>query len=320
MHPTEPQALMNRRDAIKAGAGILGLLFANTWLSACVGQTPSTGAGPLASGSSAVGGSPPPQATGSAGAWASGGTKAMKATYPDPFLTQPVNPATTCGLTCTATLGPCHAESPERQDISEGQGGLPMRMSFQVVKADGCTPIEGASVEVWHTNAGGIYSAYPKGSMCNPDSEEAAAAKYFRGQLKTDAQGRVDFHSVYPGWYSSRTVHVHFTVRVGGQEHVTSQFVFDDALSDEIYTQHPEYNARPKRSTTNANDTVVSAASAAAYSFASLKASDGVLQVWKTIALRSSLDQGSCAIPGGSGGGGMAPGGAGPMGSPPPRP
>lgn len=311
---------MSRREAIKAGLGVVGLVVAHGWLSACGPVVASATTGTTGSGSSP---SPNlPQATGSAGAWAAGGTQAMKASYPDPFTTQVANRGTACQLTCTATLGPCHVEAPERQDISEALTGLPTRMSFQVLKADGCTPVAGAVVEVWHTNLAGIYSAFPMGSLCNPSGEDVAAARFCRGHQKTDAQGRVDFHTVFPGWYSGRTVHVHLKVVLDGRAFVVTQLVFDDALTDEIYQQHPEYKSRSNRDTRNSNDRVVSAAVVPDISFATLKTKDGVLQAWKTITLRSSLADSPCAIAGGSGGGGAPPAGGmgGPMGSPAPRP
>jgi hypothetical protein len=135
----------------------------------------------------------------------------------------------------------------------------------------------------------------------------------------TDADGRVDFDTCFPGWYSSRTIHIHFTIRVNDTEYVTSQLVFDDALSDEIVNTQQLYNTRGARDTTNANDTVISAASAPDYSFQTQRMSDGALLAWKTLVIRSSLSNASCQIPGGSGGGGGGPppGGDGGMRPPP---
>src|SRR5438093_998128 len=61
-----------------------------------------------------------------------------------------------CTLTCSATLGPCYyAANLIRRDITEGEAGLPTLLSFLIVDADTCAPIEHASLEIWHTNAKG---------------------------------------------------------------------------------------------------------------------------------------------------------------------
>ena len=56
------------------------------------------------------------------GGWATGGTAAMKGVYPDPFAS---GHGAACSLTCSATVGPCHAATLVRRDISEGHAGLP---------------------------------------------------------------------------------------------------------------------------------------------------------------------------------------------------
>jgi hypothetical protein len=50
---------------------------------------------------------------------------------------------------------------------------------------------------------------------------------------------------VFPGWYTGRTLHVHFTIRLNGRESVTSQLYYEDMLSDEILAKAT--TARGKR-------------------------------------------------------------------------
>lgn len=274
--PIDLQRPVSRREAIKlgmgGGLGALGVLLAGSWLQACTtGPTATVGAGALA---------------GSSTAWATGGTAAMSGSYPNPFATSAGGEA--CTLAPSLTVGPCYAETLMRRDISEGLTGLPMRLALRVVDATTCEPVPNATVDVWHTNAAGIYSAYAQGSMCNPSSAEAAKAHFFRGVQTTDEDGRVDFDSVFPGWYSGRTVHIHFTVRVDGKEYVTSQLVFDDTLTDAIFAEHKDYNSRPQRNTTNQNDSVVRSAQAASITLATVRMTDGALQAWKTIAIKSA--------------------------------
>lgn len=254
----------------RAGLGAVGLVLAQHWLTACTASATAAAA--------------PAGAAGATGSWAAGGTAAMKAVYPDPFATAAAGEA--CVVTPALTLGPCYAPTMTRKDISEGLTGLPTRLALRVVKADTCEPVPNATVDIWHTSAAGIYSALPTGSICNPKGEDVSQKHFFRGVQTTDANGRVDFDTVFPGWYSGRTIHIHFTVRVGDQAYVTSQLFFDDGFTDQILATHPDYSSRPKRDTTNANDNVARG-NAAPTVLTTARMSDGVLQAWKTIAIKA---------------------------------
>jgi protocatechuate 3,4-dioxygenase beta subunit len=250
--------------------------------------------------------------------WATGGTKAMTAlaTYPDPFA---AGLGTACTLLCEATLGPCYATTLDREDISEGEDGLPVRIAFLVVD-ETCKPIPGATVDIWHCGPDGLYSGEDASDFCTSGDARARAARWYRGVQTSDANGRVNFKTCFPGWYSSRTIHIHFTVRVNNQEYVTSQLVFDDALNDDIIGTQPLYSDRGPRDTTNSTDNVVSAESAPAYSFQTQRMSDGAMLAWKTLVIRSSLSNASCQMTGGGGGGpGGPPPGDGGMRPPPAR-
>jgi protocatechuate 3,4-dioxygenase beta subunit len=65
--------------------------------------------------------------------------------------------------------------------------------------------------------------------------------------------GVATFRTVYPGWYTGRTVHIHVKVHVGGNTVHTGQLYFDDAFTDSVYTRSP-YAERGTRDTRNAND------------------------------------------------------------------
>ncbi|QRO01582.1 protocatechuate 3,4-dioxygenase [Archangium violaceum] len=254
------------------------------------------------------------------GAWATGGTAAMTAvsSYPDPFAS---GIGSTCKLTCEATLGPCYANTLVRKDISEGHNGLPVRIVLLVVD-ESCKPVPGASVDIWHAAPEGLYSGEDASTFCTADDPTATSARWFRGVQTTDANGRVEFDTCFPGWYSSRTIHIHFTIRLNDAEYVTSQLVFDDALNDDVINNQPLYNTRGPRDTTNANDNVVSAESAPDYMFQTQRMPDGAMLAWKTLVIRSSLSNPSCQMPGGGGGpppgdGGIRPPRDGGMGPPP---
>jgi len=216
----------------------------------------------------------------------------MCGNYPDPFAGGLGNP---CELTCASTLGPCYAETIERQDISEGQNGLPVRLALKVVDTE-CNPIEGAEVDVWHTSADGFYSGEDTIQICTLGDPEAIASRWMRGVQTTDKAGRVDFDTVFPGWYGGRTIHIHFQVRIGGTEYVTSQLFFDDALSDEIIASEPVYSDRGPRDTTNASDGVIGGGDLDNVLLMAERQSDGAMLAWRALVIRSSAGDPLCQL------------------------
>ncbi|HEX6241747.1 MAG TPA: hypothetical protein VFZ61_12655 [Polyangiales bacterium] len=222
------------------------------------------------------------------GGWATGGTKSMQGGYPDPFAGGSLGSA--CMLYPAQTLGPCYAQRPPtREDISEGLLGLPMRLSFLVVRPDGCTPVPNASVDIWHSGSQGIYSAFRTNTTCNPGTMDVLSQTFCRGVQVANAMGRVDFNTVFPGWYKGRTLHIHFTVRVDGRDYMTSQLYWEDALIDEILAQG-DYKARGKRDTLNSNDSQFKTGGATPQQvlFSSAKRADGVLHAWKVLSIRGA--------------------------------
>lgn len=177
--------------------------------------------------------------------WATGGTAAMAASYPDP----PFEALDACPLLCAMTRGPCYAETLERRDVSEGLDGLPVRLVFRVVDP-GCAPVVGAVVDLWHAAPGGRYSGDDAELLCTGGDEDALAARWFRGTQTTNAEGVAHFDTCFPGWYPGRTPHFHFEIRRDGREYVVSQLVFEQALVDEIFSAHPAYAHRGLPGTT----------------------------------------------------------------------
>jgi protocatechuate 3,4-dioxygenase beta subunit len=187
--------------------------------------------------------------------WASGGTAAMtdKASYPDPFATA----ATSCVLVVSTTEGPCTtATDLEREDISEGLTGLPVRLALRVIDSS-CTPIAGAVVKIWHTNAEGSYSGVtPNPNMCLA-TQSYASMNFMRGVQTTDANGVVYFDTCFPGWYSGRAIHIHFQVMIGGTSTRVSQLFFPENVTNAIFASHVDYKAYGQPNTTFANDNII---------------------------------------------------------------
>ncbi|WP_224366713.1 dioxygenase family protein [Hyalangium versicolor] len=244
------------------------------------------------------------------GAWAIGGTQSMTALkdYPNPFVT---GLGAVCAVTCETMLGPCYAVTLEREDISEGESGLPARLAFLIVD-EACKPIQGATVDIWHCGPDGLYSGDDSSDVCTFGDARARAARWYRGVQTTDKNGRVNFNTCFPGWYRGRTIHIHLTVRLANQEYVTTQLIFDDALANEIVATQPLYDTRGQRDTTNSTDIVVSQ-SGSDHVFETRRMADGALLAWKTLVIRSSLSTPIChhglddGLPPPNGDGGMGP-------------
>jgi len=55
----------------------------------------------------------------------------------------------------------------------------------------------------------------------------------------TDADGVVEFATIYPGWYPGRAVHAHLKVILDNRTAVTSQLFFDEEFSDAVFARPP---------------------------------------------------------------------------------
>jgi protocatechuate 3,4-dioxygenase beta subunit len=153
----------------------------------------------------------------------------------------------TCVLTPELTEGPYYIDGEKlRRNITEGRPGAPLTLRLAVVDASTCRPIKGAAVDIWHADAGGVYSGFGAGS---------GNRTFMRGIQKTDANGIATFQTVYPGWYQGRTVHIHVKVHVGGNVVHTGQLFFNDTVTDAVYRRSP-YSKRPNRTTRNADDSI----------------------------------------------------------------
>jgi protocatechuate 3,4-dioxygenase beta subunit len=151
-----------------------------------------------------------------------------------------------CTLTATQAIGPFYRDlNLVRSDITEGLPGIALELVLRVLDVDGCTPLAGAEVEVWHTNADGKYSNFA--------SEGTAGLTWMRGVQFANAQGVVRFRTIYPGWYSGRTTHVHAKIYPQTGWELNTQLYFHDPLSNQIYAR-PPYAARGPKNTTNAAD------------------------------------------------------------------
>lgn len=207
--------ILNRREilALLGGSGV-ALLAACTVPAAMSSPSPSAAAAATAAGATAVTGQASPSAA-----------VALPSCIVRPALTE----------------GPYFVDekldrSDIRSDPSDGsvRPGVPLVLTFNVSQVSGgqCASLAGATVDVWHCDAAGVYSD------ASDPGFSTKGKKFLRGYQTTAASGLATFVTIYPGWYQGRAVHIHFKIRSGGRE-FTSQLFFDEAINDTVLAQSP---------------------------------------------------------------------------------
>ncbi|WP_413756157.1 hypothetical protein [Streptomyces sp. MMBL 11-3] len=165
--------------------------------------------------------------------------------------------------TASSGNGPYYVSgSPHRRDIREGRDGAPLLLRVRTVEVGTLTPVTDATVEVWHCDADGIYSGYQRYgadrfpalvSLTLRRFRPTDSATFLRGAQTTDADGRVEFRTVVPGWYTPRTVHIHVRVSSAGKALLTTELYFSDDFTAHIQTL-PAYAGRGRSPFVNTND------------------------------------------------------------------
>lgn len=126
-----------------------------------------------------------------------------------------------------------------RNNITEGRPGVPLQLALTITNATlGCTPLANARVDVWQTDALGVYSGYVQ-----PGSNTVGQT-FCRGIQLTDSSGVVRFTTIYPGWYAGRITHIHFQVFLNNGLVATSQLAFPQAVTQAVYAQASPYTTK----------------------------------------------------------------------------
>ncbi len=216
--------ILSRREAlILLGSASLGAAF----LAACSDDSP------IARATASVTGSPSAtEATATAAASAAASATAAVA-------------VPSCIVRPELTEGPFFIdEKLNRSDIrvepsdNSMMPGTPLVLTVNVasIATNACSALVGAVVDMWQCDAAGRYSDV------QDQGADTRGKKFLRGSQVTDASGKATFTTIYPGWYQGRATHIHFKIRrsVGGKtSEFTSQFFFDEAVSDEVYAKAP---------------------------------------------------------------------------------
>jgi protocatechuate 3,4-dioxygenase beta subunit len=144
-----------------------------------------------------------------------------------------------------------------RSDPTDGvvKTGALLGLTFNVfsIAKGSCAPLKDAIVDLWQCDAEGIYS----------DAEDprfrinTIGKKFLRGYQVTDKNGVAKFVTIYPGWYPTRTPHIHYKIRSPALALSSYEFVgqlyFDEGVSDRVYAKAP-YAALGKRTVSNITD------------------------------------------------------------------
>jgi protocatechuate 3,4-dioxygenase beta subunit len=134
--------------------------------------------------------------------------------------------------------------------------GVPMTLKLTLVNTNAkCAALAGYAIYAWHCDRDGNYSLYT-----------AATQNYLRGVQETDANGVVQFTTIFPGAYSGRWPHIHFEIfsslakatSASGKVR-TTQLALPEAACKEAYTATGyEKSITNLSSTTLATDNVFS--------------------------------------------------------------
>lgn len=100
--------------------------------------------------------------------------------------------------------------------------GEVLLLTGRVLDVNG-NPVPGAAVEIWHTDAQGIYDHPDDRSTNNRDR-----GFQFYGTSITDQDGNYAFRTILPGQYEPRPRHIHVKVKMNGSELLTTQFYFEE--------------------------------------------------------------------------------------------
>lgn len=158
-----------------------------------------------------------------------------------------VSAPTACTVTPTFQEGPFYVNTVRtgllRRDVTEGLLGAPMRLRLTLIEAQTCAPCVGVPVDIWSASPLGVYSGVDNGLLL-ADGEDTTGQTFMRGHQVTDAEGVVEFQTLYPGWYEITPPHIHFTTPLPGDRAYTWQFFLDDAYSERVYTGVEPYAQR----------------------------------------------------------------------------
>ncbi|MFM2306991.1 MAG: hypothetical protein RLZZ367_1660 [Bacteroidota bacterium] len=166
--------------------------------------------------------------------------------------------AGSCVIIPTETAGPFPLDLTAnttffRQDVREDRAGVQLNVKMKILGDSNCAALPNVRVNIWHCDKDGSYSGYD--NSMNPGQ---AGLTYLRGYQMTDANGEVEFVTIFPGWYSGRICHIHFQVYVSSVYAAISQMSFDIATKNAIYAANSSVYTKGADPMTFASDNIFS--------------------------------------------------------------
>ncbi len=168
------------------------------------------------------------------------------------------SPPPVCELVPTETAGPFPLDLTEnsfylRQDITEGEEGIQLNLKMKIFGVDNCQPMTNVRVNIWHCTKDGLYSGYSTNN-----NQGQGNFTYLRGYQYTDANGEVDFTTIFPGWYNGRICHIHFQVYVNSSYSAISQLTFPLDAKNDLYVNNSSLYTKGEDPKTFATDNIFS--------------------------------------------------------------
>ncbi len=158
------------------------------------------------------------------------------------MLVDAINNRLPAGATPSTVLGPFHVQGAVEKPLGatlSGAAGEAMRVEGRVTSADG-TPLPGAELDIWHSDADGLY-----------DVQHHGEPPELRARFRADGEGRFHFTTIAPtaypvptdgpvgamlaatGRHPMRPAHVHFMIAAPGHRRlVTHVFAAGDPYLD----------------------------------------------------------------------------------------
>ncbi|KAF4450227.1 protocatechuate -dioxygenase beta subunit [Fusarium albosuccineum] len=195
----------------------------------------------------------------------------------------------TCVLVPDVTAGPYYWPRSEtlRQDMTEGEPGVPLILDVGVIDMATCEPLPNALVAFWHCNATGSYSSFTGHSPNTPFRElleqlnvtdfeigktdlHTDDTTFLRGMWPTNAEGILEMKTIFPGFYVERSIHIHTQVFTDWVAHTNGtiktgdlnsigQLYFDETTSQQLMELEPYVSHTEINRTTNDVDSIYAA-------------------------------------------------------------
>lgn len=207
---------------------------------------------------------------------------------------------TTCALVPETIIGPYYVEGELiRTDITDGEPGVAVHLDFQFIDINTCEAVPNLLIDVWHANSTGVYSGV------SAEGQGGLNTTFGRGAQQSDADGVVQFDTIFPGHYIGRTNHYHVmstdgatvlpngTFEGGTARHI-GQTYFDPALIQAVEALEPYINNKQPFTTNIEDEYGVDQATPEydpfhKYVYLGDKVSDGLL-LWLTVGIDPAAD------------------------------